>query len=134
MVVQQWQMGRSQRDVARMVSLDRTTVGRYLAAAKAVGVSQDGEESTRSSGGCWSASWELGVRVGVAPAGRSLEDQRAFLSKKLEADPRLTKIWRLLRRGGTLAKLVSAAALSARSSLTRRFRIRRLTLLCSAGA
>ena len=37
-------MGRTQRGIAWTVGLDRKTVVRYLAAAKAAGVSQDGED------------------------------------------------------------------------------------------
>ena len=99
-VLRQWQMGRTQRGIARMVGLDRKTVARYLVAAKAAGVSQDGKGVGAEQLGMVVAALRPGRQGGHGPSWEELDGQRAFLAEQLGAGLRLTKILRLLRRRG----------------------------------
>lgn len=106
-VVRRWQAGDSQRSIARATGLSRNTVEKYLRAARAAGVSEDGEPPGDDA--------VLGlVRLNetapppAAPQAARLEQQRERIVSWLKEDRLLlTRIHELLVRDGVAVSYTS---------------------------
>lgn len=103
-VLRLWLRKYSLHAIARMLSVDRKTVRRYVDAAVDAGLDREGGEDQLGDE-------MLGAVVGETrtgrPAGRGagwqrLEGERAFIAERIEKHLRLTKIHELLTRRGVI--------------------------------
>lgn len=95
-------MGRGLREVARLCGLDRKTVRRYLAAARAAGFDPAAGEAALDDAliGAVCEAVRPARPGGHGHAWAALAGRREQLQTWLDADLRLTKIQTLVARGG----------------------------------
>ena len=72
-VIRRWQMGNSQRQTASGTGLSRDTVRKYLAAAKELGVSQEGQAPSEEQLSKLAALRWTGSQKKATPAEEKLE-------------------------------------------------------------
>ena len=94
------QQGRFQREISRLVSLDRKTVRRYLEVAAAAGFDAGGGEISDDVIAAVLARLRPGRPGWHGASWSRLEGQHAFVKEQLEAGLTLTKVRTLLRRRG----------------------------------
>lgn len=101
-VLRLWLKKYGQRAIARMLGMDRKTLRRYVEAAADAGIVQDGGEGqlTDEAIGVVIGATRNGRPPGHGEGWRRLEDERAFITERIEKDLRLTKIHDLLARRG----------------------------------
>lgn len=101
-ILRLWVRGRRVRAIARLTQTDRKTVGRYIEAASAAGLTPDqGEEAiTDELIGAVVEAVRPARAFGRGRAWQALEAERAFLKERVDQGLRLTKIHELLERRG----------------------------------
>ncbi len=101
-ILRLWVRGRAVRAIGRATQTDRKTVGRYIAAAEALGLTTDqGEEAITEEVIAQVVEAVRPARAfGRGRAWQALERERAFLKERVDKGLRLTKIHELLERRG----------------------------------
>ena len=101
-VIRLWLAGEGIRSTARLAQLDRKTVGRYVEAAKAVGLSRDGglDQLSDEAVGLICELVRPARRDGRGRAWMALEENLQLISGWVKAEVPLTKIQVLLARRG----------------------------------
>lgn len=101
-ILRLWVRGRAVRSIGRLTQTDRKTVGRYVDAAQAAGLTPDqGEEAITEELVAQVVEAVRPARAfGRGRAWQALERERAFLAERVEKGLRLTKIHDLLQRRG----------------------------------
>jgi len=102
-LVRRWQAGQTEREIARQTGIARATVGKYLAAARALGVDRGGAPPSEAQlGRLGTLSQVVGVaRPRAAPERERLAGQRERIARWLAEDHlQLTRVQELLARDG----------------------------------
>jgi hypothetical protein len=101
-VIRLWLAGEGIRSTARLAQLDRKTVGRYVEAARVVGLSRDGglDQLTDEAVGLVCELVRPARRDGRGRAWMALEENGDLVSGWVKAEVPLTKVQVLLARRG----------------------------------
>ena len=132
-VIRLWLAGEGIRSTARLAQLDRKTVGRYVEAAKAVGLSRDGGLDQLSDEAVGLSVWGLvrpARRDGRGRAWMALEENLQLISGWVKAEVPLTKIQVLLARRGVQ---VACRTLNRFAMSTLRVRVSQATVRVADG-
>jgi transposase len=103
-VLRLWLSGRPKKAIARIAGVDRNTVKRYIKAAIAQGIGPPTSASMLTDERVAAVIVQLNRRS-VRERGETwatIDARRAFISKKLSDGLLLTKVHRLLKRGGVI--------------------------------
>ncbi len=103
-VLRLWLRKYGLREIARMLSVDRKTVRRYVQAAIDAGLTQSGDEGQLSDEllGAVIGETRTGRPAGRGESWQRLERERAFIEEHLQDELTLTKIGELLGRRGVI--------------------------------
>jgi hypothetical protein len=101
-ILRLWVRGHRVRAIARRSQTDRKTVGRYIEAARAAGLTPDRGEGAITDDliGAVVETVRPARAFGRGRAWQALEAERAFLKERLDQGLRLTKFHELLERRG----------------------------------
>ena len=120
-VVRRWQMGYSQRQTASGTGLSRDTVRKYIAAAKELGVSQEGPAPTEEQLSRLAALSWTGSQKKATPAEEKLEPWADQIYQWVTVDRlQLTRIQELLDQRGCVVSYTSLRRFLQRRNWRRR--------------
>ncbi len=101
-VLRLWQMGRGNREIERLIGVNRKTVRRYVEVAVKAGLERGLAGISDEVVGAVVEQLRPGRPFWHGESWADLESQRAFIKERLENRLRLTKIEVLLRRRGVV--------------------------------